>query len=152
MKKSILILLIIALFSGCSKKDDPSAYSALQQKVFAVFTGTFQDNHTWQNQGPDRIVFTINYPKTEGVYQSDYLKGQVLLFNSEGECDYYQGSSTGYIKIPCYYDLTVDASHLYLYQKDTKDIYDDYNLIVQSETEFFIWNSRNVLRYDFVKQ
>lgn len=159
--KKILLPLMLSLFvlSGCSKDDEESVYSDKQQKALSVFNGTFSD-YQYSNLGnallgePDMIVFGAQYPSPIELRIDDFMDGSTYMGEAHGECTYKKKliQEEPYEDIECYYEVSYDAEALTLYRKSDKEIYHHYALIIESPTEFKIYQSGLSLPYIFKKQ
>ena len=151
----------IVAFVSCSNDSDDmnSAYSQQQQKVQAMFNGSFAD-YQYSKLGnpllgdPDMIVFKKNYPEPVELRVDDYLNGSKYMGEAHGECIYRKKplNTDPYSDIECYYKIAYDGTALTLYKKSDKEIYHHYNMIIESSIEFKLYQSGLSLPYIFKKQ
>lgn len=156
--RTFLMLCLVALITGCSKDDDAPVYSEKQQKALSVFNGTFADYQYSNLSGnnilpePDQIVFSTQYPEPVELRVDDYMDGSKYMGEAHGECIYKQYVVNKYENVECYYKVAYDASALTLYRKSNKEMYHNYTLSIDSETEFKLYQSGLSLPYIFKKQ
>lgn len=149
--KKILLLCLVALITGCSGDDNDPAYSEKQQNALAVFNGTFADHQYSNIDGNDILPDPDMF-----IFGKQYSEPLELNAHSEahGECTYkkmpYKGAA--YENIECYYKVAYDASALTLYKKSDKEIYHTYTLLIDSKTEFRLFQTGISLPYIFKKQ
>lgn len=163
MKKQLLMLVALlgmaCAFSGCSKNDEPtSVYTERQQKVFALFSGTWADYQFSKLGGgvfePDYIVFGQHFSKPIKKTEKSYMDGEVELYEAQGECVYrdYNHSSKSYDETPCYYYVNGRADYLALYEKATNKRFKGFDMHVNSETSIRLHDKNLTLPYVFQKQ
>lgn len=163
MKKQLLMLVALlgmaCAFSGCSKNDEPtSVYTERQQKVFALFSGTWADYQFSKLGGgvfePDYIVFGQHFSKPIKKTEKSYMDGEVELYEAQGECVYrdYNHSSKSYDETPCYYYVNGRADYLALYEKATNRRFKGFDMHVNSETSIRLHDKNLSLPYVFQKQ
>lgn len=166
MKKAYFSLLLPALLLwGCSSDDEPngSHYTEKQEKVFAIFNGTWAD-YQFSNLGtypganlqpePDKIVFGSHYSTEKDIKQSSYIDGETTAFTAQGECTYYSVAYKGqpYDAVKCYYNVAPSATILSLWNIEENRMFHTYDLKVVNETEFNLYQSGITLPYIFKKQ
>lgn len=166
MKKFGYTLLLPALFlCGCSSDDEPakSNYSEKQEKVFAIFNGTWKD-YQFSNLGsypganlqpdPDMIIFGSHFSKEIDIKNSSYIDGETVAFTAQGECTYYSVAYKGqpYEAVKCYYNVAPSATILSLWNIEANRMFNTYDLKVVSETEFNLYESGITLPFVFKKQ
>lgn len=168
MKKLLFTMLaLVAMagtFSGCSKGDEPtSVYTERQQKVFALFSGTWAD-YQFSNLGkgefakyqpnPDLIVFGQHFSMPVKKTEKNYMDGGVELYEAQGECVYkdYNLFSNSYDETPCYYYVHGRADYLALYEKATNQRFKGFDMYVNSETSIRLHDKNLSLPYIFQKQ
>lgn len=160
MKKIIFLTLVMFAFASCSKDEDGNAaYSVQQQKVQAMFNGTYAD-YQYSNLNnsilgdPDLIVFTKSYPTPVELRTDDYLNGSKYMGEAHGECTYKKKllEDQPYTDVECYYNIGYEGTYLTLYKKSDKEIYHHYTMNVVSDTEFRLYQSGLSLPFIFKKQ
>lgn len=167
MKKLLLCALLPSVpLCGCSSDDEPnggSNYTEKQEKVFAIFNGTWAD-YQFSNLGsypganlqpePDKIVFGSHYSTEKEIKKSSYIDGETTAFYAQGECTYYSVAYKGqpYEAVKCYYNVAPSATILSLWEVEDNTMFHVYDLKVVSETEFNLYQSGITLPYIFKKQ
>lgn len=165
MKKFIFPILLTFALCACSSDDEPetSHYTEKQQKVFAIFNGTWAD-YQFSNLGtypganlqpePDKIVFGTHYSVEKEIKTSSYIDGERTAFSAQGECIYYSVAYKGqpYDAVKCYYNVAPSATILSLWDVEENKMFHTYDLKVISETEFNLYQSGITLPYIFKKQ
>lgn len=150
---------------ACSSDDEPEAshYTEKQQKVFAIFNGTWCD-YQFSNLGggpladlqpdPDKIVFGSHYDVEKEIKESSYIDGETTAFTAQGECTYYSVAYKGepYEAVKCYYNVAPSATILSLWNVEENKMFHTYDLKVVTETEFNLYQSGITLPYIFKKQ
>ena len=166
MKKvlfALAVALCLPLLSGCGS-DEPEAshYSEKQQKVFAMFSGTWAD-YQFSNLGgylpelhpdPDKIVFGSHYSAPKEIKKTSYIDGEAVVFDAQGECVYSSVAYKGqpYESTKCYYNVSPSATILSLWDVENNRMFEVYDLKVISETEFYLYDSGITLPYIFKRQ
>lgn len=160
MKKVLFLAIAMLACVACSKDDDgDAAYSEQQQKVQAMFNGTYAD-YQYSNLSnsilgdPDLIVFTKSYPEPIELRVDDYLNGSKYMGEAHGECTYKKKllDDRPYTDTECYYKIGYDGKSLTLYNVTDKEIYHHYTMNVVSNTEFRLYQSGLSLPFIFKKQ
>lgn len=160
MKKLILLILIIfpLFITSCSSDDeDNNPYSEKQQKALTVMKGNFKDA-TFQSVSGTQISFIEKYDKPLKIYKNDYMNGNTILIEAQGVCvwsTHYAGGMSAYNdSIPCYYEVSYDASRFTLVYKNgemDKTLYERFDLKVTSESTFQLQDKDLTLPYQFSK-
>ena len=157
MKKLMLILSIIFLISCSSDDEDKAIYSEKQQKALAVLSGVFDD--VAFEGSKNYISFENQYAKPLDIYKESYMDGSTILIRAQGECIWhtqYSGNTSQYnLVVPCYYEVSYDASYFILVYKGgekDKTLFERFDLKVISPTRFTLKDKDLSLPYDFVKK
>lgn len=169
MKKFLLTTLatvgMVFAFYACSG-DEPSehsTYTEKQQKVFALFNGTWAD-YQFSNLGegefakfqpdPDLIVFGQHYASPIKKTEKDYLNGEIEKYEAQGECTYrnYNYGTKTYDDTHCFYYVNASATYLALYNKATNERFKGFDMHINSETSIRLHDKNLSLPYVFQKQ
>ena len=164
MKKFLLtaiaIIGVVLAFVACSN-DEPneqSTYTEKQQKVFALFKGTWAD-YQFSNLGggigdPDLIVFGQHYTSPIKKAEKDYLDGEIEKYEAQGECTYrnYNYGTKTYDDTHCFYYVNASATYLALYDRATNERFKGFDMHINSETSIRLHDKNLSLPYVFQKQ
>lgn len=156
MKKLLYFLISTCLFISCSSSDndeDYAIYSEKQKNALAVMNGTFEDiTFGLANEDHYKIIFGTQYRNTLDINKT----GGDILIKAQGECIWHsRGAGNDGRDIPCYYEVSVDATYFTLVYKggeNDKQLFERLELKSISQNNITLKDKILSLPYSFVRK
>ena len=153
-----MFILSVTILASCSSDDgDKAIYSEKQQKALAVLIGVY-DDVTFEGT-KNYISFENQYVKPLDIHKESYMDGSSILIRAQGECvwhTHYSSNMSQYnLDIPCYYEVSNDASYFILVYKGgekDKTLFRRFDLKVIGPSRFTLKDKSLSLPYDFARR